>query len=167
MKKISIIVLILSLFIITGCDKETEVKINGEKIDTSKMEHKHCTREATMTGGEVSLNYDIYYIGDKLEILKSEEKVTSDSEETLNTYEEAYKKIHSNYEGIEYYDTKVERTDNSVTSYITINYAKIDADKLIAIEGEKDNVFENKKAKVSKWITLAKKFGTKCVLVED
>ena len=167
MKKISIIVLILSLFIITGCDKEKEVKVNGEKIDTSKMEHKHCIREATMTGGEVNLDYDIYYIGDKLEILKSEEKVTSDSEETLNTYEEAYKKIHSNYEGIEYYDTKVERTDNSVTSYITINYAKIDADKLIAIEGEKDNVFENKKAKVSKWITLAKKFGTKCVLVED
>lgn len=167
MKKISIILLLLSFLIITGCDKEKEVKVNGEKVDTSKMEHKHCIRQGTMTGGEVSLNYDIYYTGDRLEVLKAEEKVTSDSEEILNTYEDAYRKIHSNYKDVEYYDTNVERTNDSVTSHITINYAKVDADKLIAIEGEKDNVFENKKAKVSKWIALAKKFGTKCVLVEE
>ena len=39
-------------------------------------------------------------------------------------------------------------------------------DKLIEIEGEEDNVFENKIPKVSKWLDLSKKFGTTCELVK-
>ena len=44
---------------------------------------------------------------------------------------------------------------------------EIDIDKLIDIEGEKDNIFENKVAKVDKWLELAKRLGTKCELVEE
>ena len=35
-------------------------------------------------------------------------------------------------------------------------------EKLLEIEGEEDNIIENGKAKVEKWLTLAKKFGTEC-----
>jgi len=171
MKKNSIILLLILLVIlITGCDKETtkeKVISNGKEINTSKMEHKHCTREGTVTNGQASLNYDLYYTGDRLNILKSEEKVISSSDEVLDTYEEAYKGIHKHYEGLEYYDTSVVRGDTTVTSTITINYDNIDINKLIDIEGEEDNIFENKVPKVDKWITLAKKFGAKCEVVED
>ena len=170
MKKISILVLILSLLLITGCENKKNTKkviSNGKPVNTAKMEHKHCTREANATNAEVSLNYDIYYTNDRLNLLVSEEKIISASDEVLTTYENAYKGIHKNYEGLNYYDAKVVRGDTTVTNTITINYDKIDIDKLISIEGEEDNIFENKIPKVDKWITLAKKFGTKCEIVED
>ena len=62
---------------------------------------------------------------------------------------------------------KVIRDDNSVTSNITINYDKIDIDQLLNIEGSKDNIVEDGKAKVDKWMSLAKKFGTKCKTIEE
>ena len=164
-----IILLLIGILFITGCtSSKNQVISNGEKVTTKEMVHKHCTRQGNGTSGvDVSLNYDIYYTGDILNILVSEEKVTASNQDSLTQYEDAYKKIHENYKGLEYYDTKVERTDDSVTSSITINYDKIDIEKLLEIEGEEDNIIENKQAKVTKWLELAKKFGTKCKEVED
>ena len=68
---------------------------------------------------------------------------------------------------MDYYDTKVTRGDTSVTRNAIINYDKIDIEKLLEIEGEEDNIIENGEAKVDKWLSLAKKFGTKCELVEE
>lgn len=158
--------LVLSLFcllLITGCGSKNKVISNGKKVNTSKMQVMHCKREATASNGiDVELKYDLYYNGENLNILHSMEKVTSSKSENLDTYEDAYKKIHENYKGLEYYDAKVERSKDSVTSDITINYEKIDIEKLLEIEGEEDNIIKNGKAKVDEWITLAKKFGTKC-----
>lgn len=167
MKKISIIIVLFLVILLCGCEsKDNEIIINNKPVNTSKMEHKHCTREATATGAEVKLEYDIYYTGSTLNILKSQEKVISANEEILNIYEEAYKNVHSNYSGLDYYDTEVIRGDTTVTSNISINYDEIDIDKLIEIEGEEDNIFINKVPKVDKWLELAKKFGTTCELVK-
>ena len=169
MKKSIIILFIgLSFFLVTGCEKEeNEVISNNEVVNTDKMVHKHCEREGSMEDGEVSLQYEIYYTGEVLNLLIAEEKVMSAKEETLNTYEEAYKGIHAHYEGLAYYDTEVIRGDTTVTSKITINYDKINIQNLIAIEGEEDNIFEDGVPKVDKWLELAKKFGTKCSIVEE
>lgn len=173
MKKSKILILIgIMILLLTGCDSTDSssgrIESNGESVNTSKMGHKHCTRGAT--GGEgidVSLNYDLYYTGENIDILHSEEKVISANSESLDTYEEAYKKIHKNYEGLEYYDAKVERGDTTVVSDITINYAKINIAQLLDIEGEEDNIIVNGKAKLDKWLELAKKFGTKCEDVKE
>ena len=168
MKKIiTCLLLVLSFFFLTGCSKEEKVISNGKTINTSKMGHKHCTRGGSLEDGEVSLNYDLYYTGDDLNILKSEEKVLSTNSDVLNTYANAYQSIHSNYEGLEYYDTSLVLEDDSVTSIITINYDQINISELLKIEGEDDNIIENGVAKVDKWLTLAKKFGTSCSEVED
>lgn len=169
-KKIFILILVCTIFL-TACSSkkdETKVESNGEVINISSMKHKKCSRTGNAGSGiDVSLNYDLYYTGDILNILHSEEKVVATNESDLDTYEEAYKKIYKNYEGLKYYDAKVERGDTSVTSDLTINYDKIDIDALLSIEGEDYNIIENGKAKVDKWITLAKKFGTKCEDVDD
>lgn len=167
MKRSSIlIVLILCLFLVTACNEnktQKQVISNGETVDTSKMQHKTCTRDADAGNGiDVTLSYDLYYTGENLNILHSSEKVVATSNDTLDEYENAYKKIDSNYENLKYYDSNVIRGDTSVTRDLTINYDKIDIDGLLAIEGEEDNIIENGKAKVDKWLTLAKKFGTKC-----
>lgn len=167
MKRVSIVIILFLVILLCGCEsKDNEVIINNKPINTSKMEHKHCTREATLDGGEVKLEYDIYYTGDVLNLLVSKEKIISSSEDILNTYEEAYKKIHLNYEKLENYDTSVVRGDTTVLSTISINYDKVDIDRLIEIEGEEDNIFINKVPKVDKWLELAKKFGTTCELVK-
>ena len=154
MKKYTIILLLIIPFI-TGCG-------------TSEKMHEHCTRTATAGDDvDVKLEYDLYYKDDVLLKLESVEQITSKDEETLDTYESAYKNIHKNYEGLKYYDTSVNREKESVTSKIVIEYKKIDIDKLIEIEGEEDNIFENKVPKASKWKELAKKLGAKCEVVED
>lgn len=164
-----LIILLIGIFLLSGCStkEENKVESGGSKINVSSMQHKHCTRAATAGDGiDVSLSYDLYYTGEDLNILHSVEKVTSDKSSDLDTYEDAYKKIHANYEGLKYYDAKVLREKESVTSDITINYDDIDIAKLIEIEGEEDNIIENGKAKVDTWLTLAKKFGTTCEDVE-
>ena len=169
MKKYSVIILFLAfVLLVTGCEKKNTIESGGEKVSVSGMEHKHCTRGAVADADiDVSLEYDIYYKGENIQILHAVEKVITSDEDSLTTYEDAYKKIYDNYKGLKYYDAKVVRGDTTVTSDVTINYAKIDIEKLIAIEGEEDNVFENGEAKLQKWLALADKFGTKCEDVSD
>lgn len=161
-----LIIIFLTITLITACSEtKTNQKVisNNETVDTSQMQVKHCTRSGNADNGlEVELNYELYYTGENLNILKSTEKVIGDDKDTLKIYKDAYKNIHKNYAGLEYYDTEVIEDSNSVTSTITINYDKIDIEKLLEIEGEEDNIIENGQAKIDKWLTLAKKFGTKC-----
>ena len=173
MKKYKIIVLIMIRILITvrnniqKNNKKTKIISDGTIIDTSEMQHKHCSRKGNVQGGSANLNYEIFSTDDKISLLKSEEQVVSNDKNVLKTYEDAYRKIHKNYEGLQYYDAEVVVNDTSVTSIITINYDKINMKALLAIEGEEDNIIENGTAKLSKWIELAKKFGTKCEDVEE
>lgn len=163
-----IFIIIISVFIITGCIDNNKIISNGEKISVANMEHKHCTRSGVGNSGVTTeLSYELYYTGDKLNILESTEKVNATNETDLDKYQEAYETINSNYEGLEYYDTKIIRNDSSVTRKTIINYDKININDLLYIEGEEDNIIEDGEAKVEKWLSLAKKFGTKCVTVEE
>ena len=159
MKKVLVIIsMILILGVTTACGAtRTE---DGKKL--VKI-HEHCTRTGTMQGNaQASLTYEIYYTGDILNKIESHEKVISSSKEILDMYEESYKGIHKHYEGIKYYDTDVIRTDASVESVMIINYDRVDVSKIIALEGEEGNIFENKIPKVSKWKELTKKVGMQC-----
>ena len=73
MKKISIMILVFVLiFLLTGCEEEKKVVSNGKKINTANMEHKHCTRSGTGSSGVTTeLNHELYYTGDKLNIIES------------------------------------------------------------------------------------------------
>lgn len=166
MKKI-IVFLLASLLFLAGCEDKEKIVIDGETVDTKEMVHEHCTRQGTLEGGEVSLNYDIYYTGDKLNLIRSVEKVISASDEILDGYENAYKTLHEHYKNIDNYEAEVIRGDTTVTSTILINYDKIDIQALIDLEGEEDNIFENKEPKVSLWKEFAEKLGTSCEVVEE
>ena len=161
------IIILVVMVLLTACKSSNSVISNGKKVNTSNLGHLHCTRVGSLDDGTTNLEYDLYYKGEVLNLLISKEEVTSSSSEVLDTYENAYRGIHKYYEGLEYYDTEVVRTDESVKSTITINYEKIDIDKLLDIEGEEDNIFENKVPKVEKWKDLASQFGTKCEEVSE
>ena len=57
----------------------------------------------------------------------------------------------------------VSTTSNSVISTTVIDYNKVDINKIIAIEGSDDNIFESDgKVKKETLTTLYKKYGTTC-----
>ena len=169
MKRSSIVLLvIINLLLVYGCEKKQEVEVGGEKVNTSKMEHKHCTRKATAGAGiTTDLSYEIYYTDDKLNLLESQEKIIANDTASLDEYEEAYLKINKNYDNLDYYDTEVIRGDTSVIRKTTINYDKIDIEELLNIEGSDDNIIKDGYASVSEWLSLAKKFGTTCEKVTE
>ena len=148
----SSIVLVMVL-LLAGCGSNSSVSSDGVK---------KCTRTGTVTNGSTEMNYEVYYKGEYVVLLHSTEKIISDSSSVLDTYEEAYKSIFKQYEGLEYYDNKITRSSNSVTNEITINYEKIDMGKLLDIEGGENNVIENGKVKLDTWLSFAKKYGVTC-----
>ncbi len=162
--KILFLIIIICL-VITGCGhkKPSNKTIKSKDDLNNKSGSMSCTRETTANDGiKPSCTYKITYSNGNILILHSVEKITTDNTEYLNQYEEAYKKINSYYANLKYYDTKVIREADSVTRDTTINYDKINTDKLLALEGEEDNIIVNGKAKLNKWLKFARKFGTEC-----
>ena len=91
-KKLFSILLILLVICITGCTKKTEsgLTVNSETDMTEKRGVLACTREATgMNNAAVELNYEVSYKNGYVTKLHSIEKVTSSSEEVLETYRSA------------------------------------------------------------------------------
>lgn len=154
MKKISKLFFVLALaFLCSGCLKGTEASANGVK---------HCSRKATVEGAEMLMSYDVYYEGEYVTIIKSLEGITSDNKELLDTYEKAWKDVYAQYKGIDYYENSVVRSENSVICDTKINYVKADVSKIIEIEGEEDNIFEDGKVKLKTWLDFAEKLGVVC-----
>lgn len=154
-KLITILILFISFFVV-GCKKNNTISLYD---GVGKLS---CSREGSLDGGSVSFNYDIDYKNGYITRLHSTEKVTSEDNSILDTYEEAYKNIFANYKGLKYYDNNITREENTVICDTVINYQKIDIDKLLEIEGSEDNVIEDGKVKVITWKSFAEKFGTTC-----
>ena len=178
-KVIKLLFIFMVAFFIVGCsddkkkDSTAEFSSNQEDItdssknrietDTENMKKLSCTRDADAGAGiDVNLSYEVYYQGEYIQSLYSKEQVISDDQDVLDEYENAYRSIDKNYEGLKYYDTSIVRTEDSVTDETVINYGKIDIDKLLEIEGEEDNVIKDGKVKLDDWLEFTEPFGMKC-----
>ena len=176
LKKILISLLIILSFFITGCSEEEVVQNNEpivqkesvlDDIDSSGTGNLFCTRDAFANEGiDVELSYEISYKDGNVMVLHANEKVVSENSDSLDEYENAYRKIAKNYEGLKYYDITITRDKTSVINDTVINYEKIDTDKLLDIEGEEDNVIVDGKVKLSTWVSFAEQFGASCKEVE-
>ncbi len=166
MKKVFVLLFVFILLVtLTACDKKEKSKsTTGDDTVVSKdMVHEHCTRTGNVdSNSSAEMVYEIYYTGEVLNKIESTERVTSTSKDVLDEYENAYRQIHSYYTDIDHYETDIIRTSSSVASKMSIDYDKIDLEKLIALEGEEDNIFENGKPMISKYKELAKKLGVTC-----
>ena len=160
-------------FLLSGCSEKKEVTDAGDTTTKVTIVDDNFNRNGSGTlkcvtetvaneGVDVDLNYVISYKRGNILELTSVSKITSNDNSILDGYEQSYDSIRKNYHGLKYYDTRLIRDSNSVTYEVVINYDKIDTDKLLAIEGEEDNVIIDGKAKLSLWLDLAGKFGTTC-----
>ena len=166
---ISSVILLVFCLLVTGCNSDNEEVIsNGKKVNTSKLKHKSCKGEGHIdNNSQANMFYEVYYKENVIYLLKSTQQIISSKTETLDLYEESFNNIKKNYEGLEYYDTEIKKNETSIEYIQTINYDKMDINKLLDIEGEKDNIIENGQAKLDKWLALSKQFGVKCEEAED
>ena len=166
--KLSSILCLFLLLLVTGCESDSEVKnTKGGKVhNTSDLVDKtgtlSCTRNGVIDNGTGEFNYIVNYQDGELVEVYSIESVTSDNKDTLKEYYDAYKKIDSYYTDIKNYVTDIKVEEDKVTHIIDINYKKINIKKLIELEGEEDNIFENNKPMLNKWLELSKKLGVSC-----
>lgn len=148
---------IVSLFLVTGCGKEEAKTIE-------------CTlnRKDVITNYELEAKYVINYVDSKVNTVETTEKVTSDSKTVLDTFkttfDNSYGKMNDNYGG---YDYKVKTTSNSVTSSVTVDYNKMDLNKLVKDEPTIKNLMTNKnKLDAAKMQKNYEGMGATCKKVE-
>ena len=170
-----ILVILISCFLLCGCGKQESSGLEGsisnpkkETIVSSGFDEKgsgtlQCSTDTVESDDmEVDLSYTITYERGNILKLRSVSKISSDDNTIVENYYNAYLNISSNYHELKYYDTSLTKEDNTVIYDVVINYEKIDADKLLKIEGKEDNIIVSGKAKLSLWLDLAEKFGTTC-----
>ena len=152
-KSISVLLLILCIFMLTGCNDDTK----GLKLVT-------CERKTEqMSNLEAELNYKIYHDGTYIKKTISTEKVISTNRTTLKEYKEAYEKVFKPYKDIEYYDNEITTTSDSVTSTTIINYEKVDYKKILELEGEDGNIYEEDgRVKLDTLVNMYEKYGATC-----
>ena len=152
MKKISLIIIVFVLLLVTGC---TNTPKNTKKLI--------CTRTITQseTNTTIDLKYEVYY--DKNEyVVKSvsNEKVESSSLETLGTYQKAFEEAGSMYDS-KYASNTVSLNGNTLIALTTIDYTKLTQEDASKFNGE--SMFEsNGKVKLSTLKEAYESQGTKC-----
>lgn len=156
---------LLIVLFLTACNKEVEsgTKVDS-KIDTTKSNGTLiCSRDATaQNNAQAKFYYEVNYRKGNIVKLHTSEKVLTTDENTLDTYENAYRKISQVFKNLNYYSTKVIREENSVEYTSTIQYDKVDMEKLKQLENSEDSIIKDGKIKVKDWLEFAEQFGTVC-----
>ena len=130
MKK-SFIILGILLLLVTGCGQ------------TQAEEKMVCTRTVNMNNVEMDLRYEVYYEGDNVNKVQSTEKVISDDEATLQTYQDQVESIYSNFDNVEHYNYEVSIEGDTLTSTTDIDYTKIDMDQLLEIDSSVEQLLND------------------------
>lgn len=168
MKRVSkyLLVLLLGVVLLTGCEStaKKENKDNNNKTEV-KEEQKQmvCTRKATVTEGvTLDVKYTVDYTGEYINKVYSNEKVISSNKQYLEAYKEQVDKIYAPYKNLEHYDTNVRIEGDTLISEATIDYDKIDTDKMIEIDSSIGQIIKDGKIKVADMKTMYTSIGATC-----
>lgn len=148
-----LLVLLIGIILLTGCSKKEE----AAKTTT-------CKRITTLSDNiKMDLKYTITY-NKKEYVTKvySIETVTSDNTSVLNSYKTQVEKVYEPYKDIKYYDYDVRIENKKLISEVTIQYDKIDTDKMIKIDSANSNLIKDGKVKLDDIKTYYTSMGITC-----
>ena len=91
-----------------------------------------------------------------------ETKEGSTKDVDLNAYKNTLEAEYERYKDIKYYDNKIKIEKNTITSTRTIDYSKIDTDKLLSAGSEYYELITDGKVKLSALKDLYTKIGMTC-----
>lgn len=169
MKRVSkyLFVLLVGVVLLTGCNdtkKENKDNNNNKEVkEEVKEQTMECSRKATVTEGvELDVNYTVTYVGEDVKKVYSNEKVISENKQYLEAYKTQVENIYSPYKDLKYYDTNIRIEGNTLISEATIDYDKVDTDKMIEIDSANATLIKDGKVKVSDLKTAYSALGAIC-----
>ena len=145
----------VGVFLITGCSSKSKDIVNNGNVMT-------CTRSVNKNGMKTSLNYKVYYEGDDVTRIKSEESIQMENNQSLKGYKEQIEKVYEPYKNVKFYNYNIAIRGNKLISKVDINYSKIDTNKLIEIDKANSQIITDGKIKVSSVKSLYEKLGATC-----
>jgi epoxyqueuosine reductase QueG len=152
-KKIKLLSIFVFLILFTGCTKEKEV------VKTCTL-----TSDQSSYGYKLTSTYEIHAKNNYVENVITKETITTDEESIISYFvdylNKTYKKANKTYGGYTY---SVDKTDNSVTANVTIDYNKLNLKKFIKSNSSiKNYIGKNNKIKLDGVIKIYEKLGAKC-----
>ena len=160
--KILIAVLLVFTLLVTGCGVSSSGGITGTQ-NNPKQEVLTCTRNVTLGGGvSMDLFYEVTYTGDYVDKIKTVEKVISDNVSVLEQYKDTIAQMYEPYLNIEFYENNIEISEDTLTSTTTIDYSKIDTDKLISIDSANATLIKDGKVSVATIKSAYESMGAIC-----
>lgn len=148
-------IVMVGVFLITGCSSKGKDIVNNGNVMT-------CTRSVNKNGMKASLNYKVYYDGDDVTRIKSEESIQMENNKSLKGYKEQIEKVYEPYKNVKFYNYNIAIRGNKLISKVDINYSKIDTNKLIEIDKANSQIITDGKIKVSSVKNLYEKLGATC-----
>lgn len=148
-------IVMVGVFLITGCSSKSKDIVNSGNVMT-------CTRSVNKNGMKTSLNYKVYYDGDDVTRIKSEESIQMENNKSLKGYKEQIEKVYEPYKNVKFYNYNIAIRGNKLISKVDINYSKIDTNKLIEIDKANSQIITDGKIKVSSVKNLYEKLGATC-----
>lgn len=149
MRKIILgVAMCLCLLLLTGCGTEQKMM--------------KCSRNLNQNGAVVDLQYEVLYTGKDVDVIKSTEKITSDNQELLETYQKMVEEQFAPYKEIEHYESNVSINDSVLTSMTTIDYGKIDTSKMIEVDSANGQLIKDGKVKLDTLKSLYRQMGITC-----
>ena len=124
-----------------------------------------CSSTSYEDGIEYKLEYSATYKNRKVLKVKTIERITLDEtdEDTLEEYRTTLKELYSDYNELDYYENNISIKDTTLNSVTTINYQKIDMEKLIEIDSSIKNIIDkNNNVSVTKLKNQFQSTGAIC-----
>ncbi len=135
---VKFLIVFVGVLLLSGC------------MDKKQVSKCTLSNDQSASGYSINSTYNIYSTNGIVNSVQTKEVVTSKNTTILAYFEDLLKKqyesANSSYGG---YEFKVSKTDNKVTSTVTINYEKMDLDKFV-----KDNASMKSYVNKSNKLTL-------------
>ena len=159
-KKIFSIVALFALVLTqSGCGEKEENNNNDSKDGTVVT----CTKTGeAATGVDADLTYQYTEKDGYVQTLHTTEKLTSDNKTYLEAYQSVLEDSYEPYKNIEHYEYEITLKGNTLTSQVTIDYAKIDTDQLVAIDSSNIALIKDGKVAAADLKSLYESIGATC-----
>jgi len=172
---------LLLMFSVAGCGKDEDVATNNgnqqnnqsntnnnqsntnnnDDIDTVKI--ATCDLIEDYDGYSIQAMYSVTATGNVVDIIRTEERITSTDQATLNMFETNVKNTYSVFDDLEHYEYEVTKGSGYVLSKTDIDYRRIDMDEMLAANSEISIMLDsNKKVRYDLVIASYEQLGAVC-----
>ena len=106
--------------------------------------------------------YTAQYKNNIVTELETVEQVIAEDEDNLETYKDRIDELYNGYQGLDHYENKTTIEDNTLTSTTTIDYSKVDTDKLIEIDSGNAKLIKDGKVNIDDLQDMYRQNGCNC-----